>query len=281
MRDNREHKMAGIGNGIQPKVIRCFKTAVIFVRTLNGHAMCYYKQDTALQSELENHYQAAFDAIYTPNYIESGFEYNPCPVLSQLLPGKFQFFHWGLVPWWVKSRPEADQIRLRTLNCISEEAFEKPSFRDSIRERRCIVPCTGFFEWRWFKGGKVKYPYFIHRKGHALFSLAGISSEWTDKSTGEVLSTYSVLTTRANQLMEKIHNSKKRMPVILPTGLEREWINPNLTKPDVLALCEPFSDQHLEAYTISKMITDRTVDNKNIAAIMKPFEYPELALMDA
>jgi putative SOS response-associated peptidase YedK len=243
--------------------------------------VCYYKQDTALQSELENNYQSAFHALYTPNYIESGFDFKPSPVISQNRPKEFQFFNWGLVPWWIKSKAEADQIKIRTLNCISEEAFEKPAFRDAIRERRCIVPCTGFFEWRWFKGGKVKYPYFVHLKDRKLFSLAGVSSEWTDKSTGEVLSTYSVLTTRANPLMERIHNSKKRMPAILLANFERDWLNPGLTREDARALCEPISDQTMEAYTISKMITDRKVDDKNLPGIMKPFEYPELALLDS
>ena len=243
--------------------------------------MCYYKQDTALQHELENYYQAAFHAVYTPTFFENGFDFKAGPVIAQSRPKEFQFFHWGLVPWWIKSRQEADQIRIRTLNCISEESFEKPAFKDSIRERRCIVPCTGFFEWRWFKGGKSKYPYFVHLRDQPLFTLAGVGSEWTDKSTGEVLLTYSVLTTRANPLMEKIHNSKKRMPVILQKQYERDWLNPDLTKEDVLAFCEPISDQQMEAYTISRMITDRKIDNKDVPHIMKPFEYPELALLDS
>ena len=81
--------------------------------------------------------------------------------------------------------------------------------------------------------------------------------------------------------MEKIHKSKKRMPVILPKQYERDWLNPNLTKDDVLVLCEPISDKQMEAYTISKMITDRRVDNKDVSEIVKPFEYPELALLDS
>ena len=103
--------------------------------------MCYYKQDTALQRELEVYYQAAFHAVYTPTFFENGFDFKEGPVITQARSKEFQFFHWGLVPWWVKSKAEADQIRLRTLNCISEEAFEKPAFKDSIREKRCLSPC--------------------------------------------------------------------------------------------------------------------------------------------
>jgi putative SOS response-associated peptidase YedK len=81
--------------------------------------------------------------------------------------------------------------------------------------------------------------------------------------------------------MEKIHNSKKRMPVILDPAHEQDWLNPLLTKDDVLALCEPMDQVRMDAYTISRMITDRKVDNKNSESIIRPFEYPELGLMDA
>ena len=231
-------------------------------------------------SELAERYKAALRE-YIPYYYENGFDHKPSPVITGDLPQEFQLFNWGLVPWWTKTRTEADQIRVKTLNCISEEAFDKPSFRDAIRERRCLIPCTGYYEWRWFQGGKVKYPYFIQVTDEPIFSLAGIWSEWTDRATGETRHTYSVLTTRANAVMEKIHNSKKRMPVILPRSIERDWLNPALTREDVLAFCEPYDTQHMQAHTISKMITDRSVGDKNLEQIAKPFDYPELALLDA
>ena len=71
------------------------------------------------------------------------------------------------------------------------------------------------------------------------------------------------------------------MPVVLAREYEKDWLNPNLTKEDVLALCEPIDDHSLEAYTISKLITDRKTDNKDVAAVCAQFEYPELALMDS
>lgn len=242
--------------------------------------MCYYKQDKALQQTLEAHYGAVLRE-YLPYFLDNGFDHNPSPVITNQRPKEFQTLTWGLIPWWVKSRQEALQIRVRTLNCISEEAFEKSSFKDAIRERRCLIPCTGFYEWRWFNNGKNKYPYFVHLKDEALFSLAGIWSEWTDRSTGELFSTYSVLTTKANALMEKIHNSKKRMPVILPQEYEKDWLNPSLTQEDVLALCTPYDTTKMTAYTVSKMITDKKVDNKNVPEVARPFEYPELALLDS
>src|SRR5690606_39807163 len=83
-------------------------------------------------------------------------------------------------------------------------------------------------------GGKTKYPYFVYLPEEPIFSIGGLWSTWTDRQSGEVVQTYTVLTTRANSLMEKIHNSKKRMPVIIPREYEQDWIGSRLTKDDVL-----------------------------------------------
>jgi len=250
--------------------------------------MCYHKQNKASQTELTERYHAALTEPYKPLFHENGFNHMASPVLISVPPAHdteimqgtnppviFKNMSWGLIPFWIKSTPDALQIRIRTLNAISEEAFEKPSFRDSIRKRRCLVPCTGFYEWRWGdSSGKVKYPYFI-KTDQPIFSLAGIWSEWENKETGTLVETYSVLTTRANPLMEKIHNSKKRMPVILPMAYERDWLNPNLSKEDILALCQPYATEKMDAWTISRQITSRTAP-KNTEEIFKPFRYPEL-----
>ena len=243
--------------------------------------MCYHKQDRALEKNLTDRYLASVPQPYVPVFHENGFSHLSSPVLVHEEDGSIRFrnLSWGLVPSWVKSKADALQLRDRTLNCISEEAFDKPSFRDSIRKRRCLIPCTGFFEWRWADSvGKVKYPYFIHTD-ELLFSLAGIWSEWEDRASGEIMGTYSVLTTAANPLMARIHNSKKRMPVILPKEFERDWLNPTLTKDDVLAFCRPYDEHKMEAWTISRRISDRT-SPKNTEDIFLPFEYPELALLD-
>ena len=245
--------------------------------------MCYHKQNKAAQAELTARYNAAVSETYKPLFHENGFNHIASPVLIRSAQNNnpsesptFQNLSWGLIPFWVKSSADALQIRTRTLNAISEEAFEKPSFRDSIRQRRCLVPCTGFYEWRWGdSAGKVKYPYYI-KTDQPIFSLAGIWSEWENKETGTTVGTYSVLTTRANALMEKIHNSKKRMPVILPQEYELDWLNPALTKEDVLALCTPYDTKKMDAWTISRQITSRSAP-KNTEEIFKPFHYPELS----
>lgn len=247
--------------------------------------MCYHKQQRETLDDIANYYSASYEEvlkeIYGPRFYENGFDFLPGPIITAEQPNKIQLFDWGLIPWWIKSIDEAIQIRTKTLNCVSEEMYTKPSYRDAIKEgKRCLIPCTGFFEWRHLNNGKQKYPYFIHLTSGGLFSIAGIYSSWKSKSGEGEKHTYSVLTTVANPLMEKIHNSKKRMPVIIPRQYERDWLNPDLSQDDVLGFCQPLENNLLDAYTISKQITDRKITNKNLPTISEKIEYAELVLID-
>lgn len=239
--------------------------------------MCYHKQNRATATQLSEHYQIPTVPEHQPVYHESGFSHGASILLTSQSQKEFTRYQWGLIPWWVKNELGATQIRTKTLNAISEEMYEKPSFRDAAKKgQRCLIPCTGFFEWRWFKGGKVKYPYFIHLADQMIFSLGGLYSEWENPNTNEKIGTYTVLTTAANPLLKKIHNSKERMPVIIPRQFEKDWIGQSLSQDDVLALCQPFDHQKMEAYTVSKMITDRRVLDKNVPAVFAPTDYPEI-----
>lgn len=207
-------------------------------------------------------------------YYENGFDHKPGPVVTAGQPKELQMFHWGLVPYWAK---EKESIRPRTLNCISEEMYDKPAFKDAIANgQRCLVPASGFFEWKWIdEKGKKKIPHYISLKNQPLFSMAGIYSKWKDRSTGEYYYSYSVLTTEANALMQEIHNSKKRMPVIIPRDYEKDWLNPNLTKEDVLALCRPLDTTLMKAHPISKLITTNKGLEANVPEVLKEFNYED------
>lgn len=215
--------------------------------------------------------------LYSVRFHENGFDFLPGPVVTAGKPGEIQMFHWGLVPFWVKDQAAATRLKVSTLNCISEEMYEKPSYRDAANEgKRCLIPCTGFFEWRWLdEKGKTKIPYYIHMKDQPVFSIAGLYSRWIDRSKDERYYSYTVLTTKANEMMGTIHNSKKRMPVILPREYEKDWLNPNLTKEDVLALCQPIDDKRMTAHTISKRITSKT-EETNVPEVLHAQEYQEL-----
>lgn len=244
--------------------------------------MCYHKAQTKNFEELAAHYAATYtkDELtdrYQPRYHENGFDFLPMPMVTAGKPNELRVFNWGMIPFWVKDLPSGLRLRTQTLNCISEEMFDKSSFRDAAKAgQRCLIPCTGFYEWRWMdEKGKSKIPYYIKLKEQALFSLAGLYSRWKDRATDQSFYTYTVLTTKANELMSTIHNSKKRMPVIIPRQYERDWLNHNLTQEDVLAFCQPVDDAIMEAHPISKLITTKGADT-NVPDVMKVAAYEQL-----
>lgn len=157
------------------------------------------------------------------------------------------------------------EIRSKTLNAVGETAFEKPSFRLPIRKQRAILGVSGFFEWRDYKG--TKYPYFIHEKKGDLLSLGVVYDNWHDPKTGTNLFTFSIVTTAANPLLEKIHNIKKRMPLILPREKEATWINPETSAQEVSSLIVPNNNPGLTAYSISR-IANNSRFNRNTPNIL-------------
>jgi putative SOS response-associated peptidase YedK len=243
--------------------------------------MCFFYALSQTAQRLKSRYQLKFEFEFEllpeldePVFYVSGFDFPKMPVITNEQPDMIQCFTWGLVPSWVKSPTDAMEIRSHTLNARSDTVFSKPSFRNAIRKRRCLVPADGFYEWREL-GGK-KYPYYIYLKDKDIFSFAGIWEAWTDTSTGEVLKTFSILTTEANPLLEMIHNTKKRMPVILPKGQELDWINNDLSNDDILSFTKPFDEGLMDARTISRLITSRT-SNRNVPTIQDCYDYPELS----
>lgn len=241
--------------------------------------MCYHKQSKATAGQLEEYYQAVNRyPEYQPNFYENGFDFKADPVVTVERPKELLPSQWGLVPWWTKSADDLLRLRVQTLNCISEEMFDKPSFRDAAREgKRSLIPATAFFEWHWDNPTKAKNktPYIVKAKDQFIFSIAGLYSTWKDKATGNEMFTYTVLTTASNPMMSWLHNSKKRQPVIIPHAYERDWLNPNLTEQDVLALCKSMPDDFLTYYSIGKQISGNklTSDEKNSAEIEAPVTY--------
>lgn len=140
-----------------------------------------------------------------------------------------------------------------------------------------MVLVDGFYEWRTI--GKQKYPYYIHTKDNEPFAFSGIYNDWVNKDNGEIINTFSIITTEANPLMAKIHNVKLCMPLILPKEIEQDWLNPNLNENQIKELMKPLDENRLEAHTISKLITNRN-DNPDKIEVQIPSEYPELAMFD-
>ncbi|MEQ8302866.1 MAG: SOS response-associated peptidase [Cyclobacteriaceae bacterium] len=211
----------------------------------------------------------------TPMYYASGFDHPDLPVITSY-SDELQMFGWGLIPHWVNNSEGVVQIQNQTLNARAESIFEKPSFKDSVLKRRCLVILDGFFEYH-HKNGKA-FPYHIVRKDGLPMSLAGVWDTW--QGEGMERKTVSIVTTRANHLMTRIHNNPKtsdgpRMPVILPREHETEWLRLDADDQEELKeLLVPMDDELLEAYTVPRLKGKRSVGN-TAAAISKHF-YPEL-----
>jgi len=128
---------------------------------------------------------------------------------------------WGLIPSWAKDAGSGS----RMINARSETAAEKPSFRTLLKSRRCLVPSTGFFEWRQQEEAGVKrkkQPYYIHRLDKQLFAFAGLWDHWRGGSD-EQIDSFTILTTRPNDLIRPLHD---RMPVIVRRVDYDLWLDP-------------------------------------------------------
>lgn len=132
-----------------------------------------------------------------------------------------------------------------TLNAKIESASKKPAFRNSVKNR-CLIIANGYYEWQWLDPkGKQKQKYFIKPEAQDIFAFAGIYSTWRNPQTNGQINSYSILTNEANELMSKIHNNKKRMPVVLKKEDYELW----LSEKELLNFAFPY-EMELEAMPI-------------------------------
>jgi putative SOS response-associated peptidase YedK len=184
--------------------------------------MCFHSKQSADAKTLEKRFNAKFDTDeYTAQPRINGFTFPRTPVITNENSNIIQLYSWGLMPSWSKDQ----KLRANTLNARIETLTEKPSFKSYVKNR-CLILADGFYEWKWLdEKGKTKQQYEITLQNNSPFAFAGIYNTWTDKSTGKILNTYTIVTTEANELMAEIHNTKKRMPVILTPANEKLWLN--------------------------------------------------------
>ena len=184
--------------------------------------MCFFMQQSKSATELQNRFHAEFINPHlhvSGNY--NGFQHPLTPVITNQDIHTIELYRWGLIPHWAKD----DSIKKNTLNARSETISEKPAFRSCIHQR-CLVLVDGFFEWQWLdEKGRQKQKYLIALPKREAFALAGLWNQWLNKITGETENTYTILTMEANELLSKIHNSKKRMPMVLSPENEKQWLS--------------------------------------------------------
>lgn len=180
------------------------------------------------------------------------------PVVTGNKPDELQFFSWGLVPHWSTDLSP----RTKPINARAETLLEKPSFRELITSKRCLVPANGFYEWRNTAAGKVPFRFLL--KSEALFSFAGLWDMWGDTATGQVLNTFTIITTQANELVRPTHD---RMPVILAPEKEEVWLATTAGYHTLHALLQPFPAHEMKAYPVSAMVNSVT---HNTPALWRP-----------
>ena len=212
--------------------------------------------------------------FFGPYYVQSAFSFSKWPVISSKNPEYVSMMNWGLIPHWVKDEEAAKKIRASTVNARIETIGEKPSFRKAVKSSRCLVLTDGFYEYR--ELNRMKYPYFIQMANAEPFAMAGIYDEWVSRESGELINSFSIVTTEANELMSKIHNRKKRMPVILKEDMRKDWLS---FKIDPRQLRQPLPSEFLESWTVSKAFNRRD-GSGNSPDVIAPYEYPELAMLD-
>jgi putative SOS response-associated peptidase YedK len=144
---------------------------------------------------------------------------------------------WGLIPSWSSDGKCFINARAETLE-------EKPSFGESFRSRRCLIPADGFFEWK--RTGREKRPFYIQSQDETPFMFAGIWDTWNNR--GDVVSSCAIITTAANELVSELHD---RMPAILLDQFHDAWLDPRTDRTVLTEMLKPFSSLRMKTHPVS------------------------------
>jgi putative SOS response-associated peptidase YedK len=155
------------------------------------------------------------------------------------------FYKWGLIPSWAKDT----SMGARLINARSETVREKPAFRQAFKQRRCIIPADGFYEWQRTEGRKQ--PFFFQMKDESPFGFAGLWEQWKGEE-GQVINSCTILTTEANEVLRPVHD---RMPVILHPDAYSLWLDHDTRKLEmVVDLLRPYPADEMTSYPVSTLI---------------------------
>lgn len=170
----------------------------------------------------------------------------PVAVVANHPEPRVEFFQWGLVPSWAKD----PSIGGRMINARAESLAEKNAFKVPLKRRRCLVPASGFYEWK-KNPDQSKTPMYITRADGRPICFAGLWDVWHDPAGGE-LPTCTIITTAANELMASVHD---RMPVILPESAYQQWLDPGEMTPEALKpLLTPLPADALRMHPVSRAV---------------------------
>lgn len=195
-----------------------------------------------------------FDVPFPPEHAP---RYNVSPTQNVLVIRQFKniarhldLVRWGLIPSWSK------EMTTGFINARSETVDSKPSFRQAFKNHRCILPASGFYEWK--KTGNEKTPYYIQISDSTPMAMAGIWETWVSPK-GQAIETCSILTTAANSVVAPIHD---RMPVILSMDNFSRWLDTSIQDIKPLRyLFNPYPPEQMQAYPVSTLVNNPSNDN--------------------
>ncbi|HWR84187.1 MAG TPA: SOS response-associated peptidase [Candidatus Deferrimicrobium sp.] len=212
----------------------------------------------------QEHEQLQLRFGFAPTNLSISSRYNVAPgqdmpVITGGESRTLQLMRWGLVPFWAKDEKIGD----RMINARAETVHEKPSFRRLLKERRCLIPADGYYEWKKLPGQTRKSPMRFIVRGGELFAFAGLWDVWRRADGSELLS-YTIITTDANELSKPIHH---RMPVILSQNHESVWLDSGISDPEQLTpLLRPFPSEEMEAYEVDTIVNSPKNDRPECVA---------------
>lgn len=167
--------------------------------------------------------------------------------------GRGAEFHpmvWGLIPSWSNEGKGFINARAETLE-------EKPSFSESFRLRRCLIPADGFFEWK--RTGREKRPFYFHVDDEMPFAFAGVWDTWSNR--GDVVTSCAIITTAANELVGELHD---RMPAILLDKFHDAWLDPRTNRAVLTEMLKPFPSLMMKTYPVSSSVNHPENDNEQL-----------------
>jgi putative SOS response-associated peptidase YedK len=180
---------------------------------------------------------------------------NEMPVITHQEENHVAIMRWGLIPSWTKDIRDAKP----QINARAETLGEKPAFRSLLKSHRCLVPASGFFEWK--NEGNRKHPFYFRLTENPLFSFAGLFDQWHNPD-GVTVSTYTIITCNANSLVAPAHD---RMPVILSRTAEERWLDPDPVAPDELKkILVPYPAGCMEAIPVSDLVNNPAADDERV-----------------
>jgi putative SOS response-associated peptidase YedK len=198
--------------------------------------------------------------LFEPTFNAAPSELLPVVVEDDAGERELRLMRWGLIPKWAKAGGKGVQ----PINARAETLREKPLFRPLLSRRRCIVPASGFYEWR--REGGAKQPYFLTTNDGELFGFAGLYDETTDPEAegpaAAAQGSYTIITTNANDAVAPIHD---RMPVILRPEHEDAWLSHEVTDPhEIEQLLTPRPADEMRFYPVSKAVNNVRNDRPDL-----------------